>query len=138
MSELWYKDGLQFGCKVCGRCCGGEPGYVWVSTEEINRMAEKMGIVAGLFEDSFVKPVRGRMRSLKERPNGDCVLLNETTHGCMVYEERPIQCRTWPFWMRNIDSPKSWKATAKFCPGCNRGKLYTLDEIEEKKTGIEI
>jgi Fe-S-cluster containining protein len=146
MSELWYRDGLQFSCKVCGRCCGGGEGFVWVTPEEINRMAKKMGINTALFEQSFVKTVRGTNRqaahgrslSLKEYSNGDCVLLNDKTRSCMVYDERPIQCRTWPFWNYNIESPKAWKRTAKYCPGCDNGKLYTLEEIEEQKNGIEL
>lgn len=127
----WYKDGLQFECAQCGRCCGGEPGYVWVTAEETQAMAKQLNFSAALFEQSFVYTVRGRKRSLKEFPNGDCVLLNEK-HGCKVYEERPVQCRTWPFWKQNIRTPKTWDATAKRCPGCNRGKLYSLEEIQER------
>ncbi|MDR0705190.1 MAG: YkgJ family cysteine cluster protein [Planctomycetaceae bacterium] len=132
-SEFWYKDGLRFSCKGCGRCCCGEPGYVWVTTAEINQMAKKLGISAIRFEDAFVWTVQGRKRSLREFPNGDCVLFNEKSHGCKVYEDRPAQCRTWPFWTQNIDSRKSWEKTAKFCPGCNQGKTYSLEEIEEQK-----
>jgi Fe-S-cluster containining protein len=131
--EPWYHDGLQFGCKACGRCCGGGPGYVWITQEEIDRMAKRLGLSTLLFEQAFVWTVRGRKRSLKEYPNGDCVLLDEKTRGCKVYDERPIQCRTWPFWSQNIDTPNSWKTTAKFCPGCNSGKFYTLAEIEKQR-----
>jgi Fe-S-cluster containining protein len=132
-SELWYQEGLRFSCKACGRCCCGEPGYVWITTEEINQIAKKLGISAIRFEKAFVWTVQGNKRSLREFPNGDCVLLNEKSRGCKVYEDRPVQCRTWPFWTQNIDSRKSWEKTAKFCPGCNQGKMYSLEEIEEQK-----
>lgn len=131
--EPWYKDGLCFECNVCGRCCGGGPGYVWVTQEEIDRMAKKMGLSSPIFEQAFVYTVRGRKRSLKEYPNGDCVLLDEKTRGCKAYEDRPIQCKTWPFWRQNIDSKRSWEITAKYCPGCNQGRLYTQQEIEEQR-----
>ena len=36
----WYQDGLQFSCTGCGNCCTGPAGYVWVSEEEIVRIAE--------------------------------------------------------------------------------------------------
>jgi Fe-S-cluster containining protein len=130
---LWYHEGLQFECSQCGRCCGGAPGYVWVNADEIAVMAKNLGLSRGLFETSFVYTVRGRKKSLKELPNYDCVLFDEKKRGCKVYEDRPIQCRTWPFWGQNLKSPKTWAATAKRCPGCNRGKLYTLEEIEERK-----
>lgn len=137
-TEPWYKDGLRFECSVCGRCCSGEPGYVWVTQEEIARLAKKLGLSPELFEKAFVYTVRGRKRSLKEYPNGDCVLLDEKTRTCKAYEDRPIQCKTWPFWPQNIDSPTSWNITSKFCPGCNRGRRYTFEEIEEQKSGIDL
>jgi len=127
----WYKDGLQFECKVCGRCCAGGPGYVWVSQEEIDCIAAKMGLTSLTFEQAFVWTVRPAKRSLKEYANGDCVLLSDKTHQCRVYAERPIQCRTWPFWTQNLFSPTTWDAVASTCPGCNFGKLYTLEEIEK-------
>jgi Fe-S-cluster containining protein len=133
----WYKDGLQFECTVCGRCCTGGSGYVWVSQEEIDSIAAQMELAPLLFEQVFVWTVRSKKRSLKEYPNGDCVLLSDKTRRCRVYAERPVQCRTWPFWSQNLLSPNTWSATASTCPGCNRGKLYTLDEIEERRKAFE-
>jgi len=129
----WYKDGLQFECTVCGRCCTGGSGYVWVSQEEIDHIAAAMGLAPHMFEQVFVWMVRPPKRSLKEYPNGDCVLLSDKTRQCRVYSERPIQCQTWPFWSQNLVSPNTWKAISATCPGCNRGKLYSLEEIEERR-----
>ncbi|MBR6388169.1 MAG: YkgJ family cysteine cluster protein [Thermoguttaceae bacterium] len=131
----WYKDGLRFGCRQCGGCCGGAPGFVWVTNEEIGAMAKELGMSTATFTDAFVRLVRGRKKSLKEHANGDCVLLNPTTKRCMVYQSRPTQCRTWPFWESNLDRPSSWKRAAKGCKGCDNpeGKLYTLEEIEEER-----
>ncbi len=39
----WYKDGLSFTCTQCGNCCTGEPGVVWVTEEELAKMAEVRG-----------------------------------------------------------------------------------------------
>ena len=128
--EVWFKEGLRFGCRQCGRCCTGEPGYVWVTEEEIARIAKAVGLPKIIFENQFVRRVRGQ-KSLTEYANGDCVLYDPETRGCRVYEARPVQCRTWPFWDNNIDLPNSWKKTAKFCKGCDnpKGRLYTVDEI---------
>jgi hypothetical protein len=43
-AEPWYKDGLQFECRTCGRCCSGGSGYVWVTQDEINQLSAKMGL----------------------------------------------------------------------------------------------
>ena len=133
----WYKEGLQFECAVCGRCCTGGEGYVWVSQEEIDRIAAQMGLSSLIFEQAFVWMVNSKKRSLKEYPDGDCVLLDDNTRRCRVYSERPIQCQTWPFWSQNLVSPRTWATVAATCPGCNRGKLYTLDEIEERRKAFE-
>lgn len=34
MKYWWDKSGLRFECVMCGKCCGGEPGSVWVSEQE--------------------------------------------------------------------------------------------------------
>lgn len=131
----WYSGGLRFGCRQCGRCCGGAPGYVWTTDDEIIAMANELGISRVQFETSFARLVFGRKKSLLERPNGDCVLLSPDTRQCMVYKSRPVQCRTWPFWDQNLDSPASWKRAARGCPGCDnpKGKLYSLEEIETNR-----
>lgn len=134
---MWYENGLQFECTRCGKCCRGEPGYVWVTPEEIERLAKRLGYTPFQFEERFVRTVRGRKKSLIELDNGDCILC-DAEKGCRVYEERPIQCKTWPFWSRNIDTENSWRKVARFCHGCNRGRLFTFEEIEEARAAIEI
>ena len=43
MPEPWYQDGLHFSCTRCGHCCTGEPGYVWVTDEELAAIAAHRG-----------------------------------------------------------------------------------------------
>jgi len=77
-------------------------------------------------------------RSLKEFGNGDCVFFDHDTRHCEVYDLRPRQCRTWPFWDSNLKSPKAWKETCKECPGSGQGKLHQLNEIEERRREVKI
>lgn len=130
--ELWYKDGLQFECQECGSCCGGAPGYVWVTEDEINRLADRFGMDFMEFQHKFVRRV-GTRKSLNELPNCDCVFLDRFHGTCTVYEDRPLQCRTWPFWDSNLETEADWERASRACRGCNRGKLYNLGEIEERK-----
>ncbi|MDO5309817.1 MAG: YkgJ family cysteine cluster protein [Planctomycetia bacterium] len=134
-SNVWYSNGLRFSCQQCGKCCSGAPGFVWVTDQEIGEMAKEMGISRSEFEVAFVRLIKGRAKSLREREDGDCVLLNEETRRCILYKTRPTQCRTWPFWFDNIASQKAWKKTVRSCPGCDRpdGKLYTVAEIVEQR-----
>ncbi|MCA9175984.1 MAG: YkgJ family cysteine cluster protein [Planctomycetales bacterium] len=138
MSEQpWYHEGLRFTCSQCGDCCTGAPGYVWVNKEEIARLAETLEMDVEMFEDHYVRKV-GVRKSLKEFPNGDCLLFDPESRGCSVYEARPRQCRTWPFWDSNIRSEEAWEATCEACPGSGKGKLHTLAQIETQRKVMRI
>ncbi|MFK8114654.1 MAG: YkgJ family cysteine cluster protein [Rubripirellula sp.] len=128
----WYDEGLSFECTQCGDCCSGEPGYVWVNAEEIAGMAKEMGLALKAFEGKFVRKV-GKAKSLIEYPDGDCIMLDPRTRKCTVYESRPIQCRTWPFWDSNLKKKKDWKQTCDVCPGAGKGRLYSFEEIEVRR-----
>ncbi len=125
----WYKDGLNFTCTQCGKCCGGAPGFVWVNESEIAALATEMEMDVDQFDRRFVRQV-GADKSLVEYPDGDCILLDPDTRKCTVYESRPIQCRTWPFWDSNLKRRRDWEETCEVCPGAGVGKLYTLEKIE--------
>jgi Fe-S-cluster containining protein len=138
-AEPWYADGLRFKCTGCGDCCTGGPGYVWVNQQEIDALARRLGIDSLEFERRFVTQI-GVRRSLKELKHRgyDCVFLDADTRRCTVYEDRPRQCRTWPFWDSNLKSPEAWQATCEACPGAGKGKLYSIEQIEEQAAVIHI
>ena len=138
MSDLpWYRAGLRFTCTQCGDCCSGTPGYVWVTNEEIAALAGLVGLSADEFEDKYCRQV-GIRKSLKEFPNGDCVFLDSETRRCSVYDARPRQCRTWPFWESNLKTPDDWKHTCAVCPGSGKGQLYQLEEIEARRVVVKV
>ena len=68
----------------------------------------------------------------------DCVLLDPHTRKCQAYAVRPRQCRTWPFWDSNVESPASWERTCHACPGSGQGKLCQLAEIESQRRVIRV
>lgn len=126
-SKPWFEQGLQFTCTQCGDCCTGEPGFVWVDDEEIARLAAATGETVEEFCRKYVAQV-GEDRTLRERDDGACVFYRKGL-GCIVYADRPKQCRTWPFWESNIRSKKAWERTTRTCPGAGQGKLFTAEEI---------
>lgn len=131
----WYADGLSFECTGCGKCCSGPSnGFVWVNDDEIASIAHAMGFGDDTesFTKRFVRRV-GLKQSLVEYSDGDCIFLEPETRRCLVYEARPIQCRTWPFWDGNLTTTEDWDETSRFCPGCNRGRVYALDDIELRR-----
>lgn len=136
--QPWYSDGLKFQCTQCGDCCTGAPGYVWVNHEEMMALAAELGISdVAEFEQLYVRKV-GTRKSLREFPNGDCVFFDGQTRKCQVYNARPRQCRTWPFWDSNLRTLATWQRTCEVCPGSGQGQLYQLEQIEEQRAKIRV
>jgi Fe-S-cluster containining protein len=124
----WFEKGLRFECTQCGDCCTGAPGFVWVNTEEIAALAQEVGMDVETFEAKYVRKV-GIRKSLIEYANGDCVFFDPQARKCTVYNGRPRQCRTWPFWQSNVQSEEAWKQTCEVCPGSGQGKLYPVEHV---------
>ena len=131
----WYRDGLKFACTECGNCCTGPPGYVWLTTEEIERISVFTGLSVARLGKRHVRRV-GTRYSLTERGNGDCVFLQHENDRryCSIYPVRPLQCRTYPFWTVNLESRVVWQEVAKECPGMNQGEHHSLEQIESIRT----
>jgi Fe-S-cluster containining protein len=134
--DVWYADGLRFECTRCGACCTGAPGYVWVDDAEITALAKFRGDPVRQFVPLYTRPARGK-RTLKEKANGDCVFW-EAGRGCTVYPVRPKQCRTWPFWASNVETPEAWERTTQICPGSGRGDLIPVEEITRRVKAIKM
>src|SRR5262245_14353296 len=119
MPDPWYADGLRFTCTRCGHCCTGDPGFVWVDGEELAAIAERLGEPVEEVTALYTR-VAHRGRTLREKSDGDCVFY-DTEAGCTIYDVRPRQCRTWPFWPSNLKSAAAWERTKSTCPGAGQG-----------------
>ncbi len=105
--NLVTKEGFDFvfdlsGCESCGgNCCIGESGNIWISKQEILNLSIYLNIgLDKLFSDFLEK--RGYKYSIKEvkisKDNFVCIFFDLDKKQCSVYEARPMQCRTFPFW----------------------------------------
>lgn len=127
----WYREGLRFKCTECGKCCTGTSGFVWVEEEEMRAMADAMDISLELFKRKYTRR-RDNRYALVERkaPNGDydCIFLEGKK--CRIYQQRPQQCRTYPWWPENLHSPDSWHEAALECEGINdQAPLVPYEQI---------
>lgn len=100
-------------------------------------MAERLNLSVPEFQDQYTRKL-GARRSLNEFENGDCVFFDHETRQCGVYDLRPRQCRTWPFWDSNLKSPETWAQTCEECKGSGTGKIHQLGEIEERRKTMTI
>ncbi len=127
-TEPWYADGIRFECARSGKCCTAHGQYdrVYLDDDEAEEVAALLGLTLAelerrhcWFEDGW---------RLVKFADGACGFLDGAR--CTVYEARPVQCRTWPFWKENLKR-STWKRdVAAFCPGVGRGRRHDRDEIE--------
>ena len=89
-------------------------------------MAKHLGLATHVFTRKYCDQTQGHYH-LKE-VKAPCRFLKDKA--CTVYEGRPSQCRTWPFWPENMEA-KTWTLDIqKNCPGVGKGRLYSKAEIE--------
>ena len=126
----WYHKGLRFECTQCGNCCRnhGEYTYVFLTERELERIPAHLGLDRREFLARYCTKEPGQHYTLRmDRPA--CPFLGEDSR-CGIYEVRPKQCATWPFWLENLKRA-TWEGPVKdCCPGIDRGPLVPAAEVE--------
>ncbi|RBQ31488.1 zinc/iron-chelating domain-containing protein [Arcobacter sp. FW59] len=107
MSDLIKKDGYDFAfkpsvCGICqGNCCIGESGYIWINKIEIENLSNYFKIDVEELKEKYLFK-EGYKYSIKEVKLGKnsfaCCFFDLSKRQCSIYEYRPVQCRTFPFW----------------------------------------
>jgi len=103
-------------CSTCRGSCCRWGGYVWVTEEEMIEIAGVMNLDLEDFAEEYVKAAYGRL-SLQERlRDGEyhCALFDPYNNCCLVYQVRPKQCRSFPFWE---SYRTNYHQLLEFCPG---------------------
>jgi len=133
MSPAWWSGGVVFSCKNCGQCCRGEPGAIFFTPEEGERVRNFLKVREAEFRRDYVT-LRWRRPSFVERSNGDCVFYDAADSKCSIYPIRPLQCELFPFWASVMESKEEWDRQARRCPGMNDGRFYAAEEIQKLLT----
>jgi Fe-S-cluster containining protein len=134
-STEWWHDGVRFECQGSGKCCvsRGQYGFVYVNLAERKKLAELKNLSLSDFTKTFCSKTGGWFHF--KNPGSDCQFLQDNR--CSVYEARPTQCRTWPFWPQNMKA-KAWKVeVASYCPGVGKGPIRSRAEIEAELKASE-
>ena len=100
-------------CAMCdGNCCIGESGYIWITKQEIEKLAKHLNISIEKLSQDYIFKV-GYKYSIREKliskNNYACVFFDLSKKQCSIYDVRPTQCRTFPFWeyfKNNIEEVK--------------------------------
>jgi hypothetical protein len=107
----------------CTKCCE-EQGFVYLTEEDIARLAGFLGMAAEEFEKRHVYRTKN-LRRLRVPRYAQCAFLKEG--GCSVHEAKPTQCRTFPYWPELLRSRRAWHETGKRCPGIGKGELVNIE-----------
>lgn len=123
----FLKDGVRFECQGSGKCCTsrGSHGFIYVSLKDRKVFAKYFKLTTGEFTKRYCSKTNGWYHLSESE--GDCRFLKGKS--CSVYEARPIQCRTWPFWPEHLNARAWKKEIADFCPGVGKGRHYSAEEI---------
>ncbi len=131
METIDYKKGIKFECQGSGNCCvsRGSYGFVYLSDIDLKRFSKYFKISIKKFKEKYCQITDGFIHlSEKYKINGNCIFLKDKK--CTVYNSRPTQCRTWPFWNENMNA-KVWNEDIAInCPGIGKGKLIKSKTIE--------
>jgi len=135
--EKWYVAGLHFECTQCGECCSGPgEGVIWITKPEIRMLAAYLGIDEEKLRETYLRRLGNRTTIIEDPVTRDCIFLKRVKgqKKCSIYPVRPNQCRTWPFWSDNLQTPDAWNEAARTCPGINRGACHGFKAIEKLRT----
>jgi Fe-S-cluster containining protein len=121
-----YNHPMRFTCQPgCTRCCT-QKGWVYLSVEDVPRLAAYLGIGEDELQRRYLYSTRNTRRLRMKQ--GQCPFL--TAEGCSVHPAKPTQCRLFPFWPELIEDKKELKATAQWCPGLGKGDLVPVEVLE--------
>jgi len=119
---------LQFKCTQCGNCCRthDQYAYVYLAEGDVTALSKHLSLDRADFLGRYCQEEEGWITLRIDEPA--CPFLNEE-NGCEVYEARPKQCRSWPFWEENLDRATWQGPVSKCCPGIGEGPLVPAEEV---------
>ncbi|HEX7218718.1 MAG TPA: YkgJ family cysteine cluster protein [Burkholderiales bacterium] len=90
----------RYSCSKCPAYCCSYP-EIEVTTRDIERLAKHFDLPYAVAEERFTKyDAKEKVRELRHRQDriftSVCMLLDQKTRRCTVYEARPAVCREYP------------------------------------------
>ncbi|MGC2210821.1 MAG: YkgJ family cysteine cluster protein [Candidatus Korobacteraceae bacterium] len=114
---------MRFQCQPgCIACCE-QKGFVYLTCDDISRLAEHLEITCAEFRRRYLCGTAPLLRFRKQRHKQCPFLLAD---GCSVHPIKPLQCRSFPYWPELLASAGERREAATYCPGMNKGPLVNL------------
>ncbi len=123
--------GLRFECTECGDCCRrrGSYAFVYINDAEVDALAEHLDLTRRSFmrRHTFLDELGWRQLRFDDAA---CRFLDAETNKCTVYEARPTQCRTFPFWRDFVEKSEWTPEVQQICEGIGEGDAWPADVVE--------
>ena len=115
---------IRFECQPgCTNCCR-QQGFVYITGDDLIRIAEYLKMTAQEFERRYVYRTKHLLR-LRVPRHVQCHFLGD--NGCSIHAVKPAQCRIFPFWPELTENKREWRKTAAWCPGIGKGELVQIE-----------
>jgi len=119
---------MRFECQTgCTKCCE-QQGFVYLTEEDITRLAAHLDMTVYGFEARYVFRTKN-LRRLRVPRHAQCEFLDEG--GCSVHLAKPLQCRAFPYWPELVGNKKNWAKIGTWCPGIGKGDLVNIQTARE-------
>ncbi len=116
----------QVDCLSCANCCKNySPRF---KTPDVKRIAKYMGMRESVFIDTYLKVDEEGDFVVKSSP---CPFLDLNDNTCTIYDERPSDCRRFPYTDEDIIIKRQnlTLKNASFCPIT----YYVLEKLLQQK-----
>ena len=119
---------MRFQCQPgCTNCCE-QQGFVYLTEEDIPRLATYLDMTVEAFERRYVYRTR-RLTRLRVPRHAQCEFLKDG--GCSVHPAKPLQCAAFPFWPELVGNKQNWRKIGQYCPGIEKGELVQIQIARE-------
>ncbi len=125
----WWDSGLNFTCLPnCGKCCNEPDGIVYLSIEDMKRLARfhNMNLLEWIGRDCK-ESKDGRLILKSKNEDLKCIYFDNELN-CTVYDSKPNQCSAFPWWNENLKNKNTWEETKKICPGIDHPEALLIDK----------
>lgn len=106
-------NSIQFTCLQCGECC--KVGFIYLKKGEAEKIASHLNLSLREFKKQHTRYLFLQGRVMKWDDNSACPFIKDNK--CGIYEARPSQCATWPYWTRLEQSEYELNRAKEYCKG---------------------